>query len=1118
MAPFDQQRLLAILDYWHKVEFFVPYGLDQRLDELEDWQSKVILPQACLDAGSTQWNRMDVPVDQEIISYSLFLGVFDKSAVLSLCEKLVPVPAPLSVAARFEEEARADLEGQTCFARISLDKSGCPLAGSISISTAPWALGQALSHGLGALGAAEFESARDDLVNRFNNFFATRVDSASGPLTASEVLSLHQTLCQWAGFYPGADQPLAVLEVKTKARTTQALDDASDQEPATLQEEEEEDEDDPVDDLDILNSFYIGDLERAMHSVRTGNVPAALRQYLTPLADDQRLDLYSNAGRELLYQRLRPRHLSIGHWLGNAEHPMSLMQQFALNQAGADLQYSGLFAVNGPPGTGKTTLLRDLFADNIVRRARVLSGLSSVNDAFSTQPLTVRFMDEQRKVWPLIEALTGFEMVVASSNNAAVENISVDLTKRSALDAAWQSVGYLQPVAHNLAVKVKKSGPVFPKGRDVPWGLVSCALGNAGNRRRFREGLFFNEFESDKTERPQTLWKWFDQAQSTGFAEARAAFSLADKAVSAALAERERLAQLLEELGDGTQASYVAQAQQAHTQLRAGVEAADAAVRENLSRQQVEGHECLLLVEQQRLIDRTSPGWWARLWRTQSARTYIRQCAENAKLQLESHARLRALKSEAVSLSSQLAKLDAQRQACERSLAQRSRDWETKTAERAVLEQRLGVPVLPAALADLELPQFQINGLWHDAQFARLRSALFAAALQLQQAWLHEAGQPKNRMRSNLWAISNLLNNKQPEDAGHVLPIWQNLFMIVPVVSTTFASFANQFRGLQSDALGWVFIDEAGQAVPQAAVGALWRARRCVVVGDPLQIEPVFTLPRQLITALGQLSPFTQDDSYAPHQVSVQRLADQASRFGTYAPMMGQRLWIGSPLRVHRRCYDPMFSLANRMAYDDKMVLGLAQRNAPDAPLIDLPSGWVDIRGNVTRKQVVYEQVEFMAKVIVCLFQRDQALPGLYVVSPFKAVRQALRQHLMQVKWAGAEPRRTDLKEWLKRNVGTVHTFQGKEQDTVFMILGADRDHAGGAQWAASKPNLLNVALTRARHRVYLVGDIELWGELEHFSLAARGEHALARLTRNAFGILNKSGRAQASPDRLGQA
>jgi len=92
------------------------------------------------------------------------------------------------------------------------------------------------------------------------------------------------------------------------------------------------------------------------------------------------------------------------------------------------------------------------------------------------------------------------------------------------------------------------------------------------------------------------------------------------------------------------------------------------------------------------------------------------------------------------------------------------------------------------------------------------------------------------------------------------------------------------------------------------------------------------------------------------------------------------------------------------------------------------------------------------------------------------------------------EPKK--LKEWCNERIGTVHTFQGKEEEIVWMVLGCDETMPGAVNWACAKPNLLNVALTRAKHRVFLIGDRGLWGEKPYFDQASA---ELAALSAPAF-------------------
>jgi hypothetical protein len=373
---------------------------------------------------------------------------------------------------------------------------------------------------------------------------------------------------------------------------------------------------------------------------------------------------------------------------------------------------------------------------------------------------------------------------------------------------------------------------------------------------------------------------------------------------------------------------------------------------------------------------------------------------------------------------------------------------------------------------------------WVNAALHTMRAQLFVMGLEVHRAFVTVAAQ---KVQHNLGALMNAMQSGAFDvaDKRALLPdLWSTLFLVIPVVSTTFASVDRMLGDVAKGAFGWLLVDEAGQATPQATVGALMRAKRVVVVGDPLQITPVVTIPSKLISEIAKHFEVERNVWCAP-EASVQTLSDAATHIKAQFSAAAGAREVGMPLLVHRRCQDPMFSVSNVIAYDGQMVYAAGKdRPGPIGKALG-ESGWLDVKGAATSKWSAQEgqAVLHLLRTIAHAGVRN---PDVYVISPFRVVAHEMRQLLRSEPELFAA---FGLQEYrfLEERVGTIHTFQGKEAEAVIAVLGAPLENQRGArQWAASTPNILNVMVSRAKSRLYVVGSHDAWSGVGHFAELAR--------------------------------
>lgn len=1003
-----------LLSYWHTLEHFSPASVP---NGCRKWVEK--LP----------WEEVQKHSNpSKCFQYTFYFGVFPLNEVTEFVQEYF----------HSQEENPNLPTAKVCYASLKVDKQGLYIQDTFGLSTMPWALSQLKKHKL------NMELPLDEFRKRERRIADHLVDGfLKEPLTREGVKQIQAYLLDEL---PWRELPSAAIYLRTEERE---------------RKQSKSDEEEEVT-CDLLNSFYLEDLERIAKSLQTEKLPKAFQDYLTGClgrADiGKRINLSDHPA--VLQSCLTPEYYPDGCW--PSPYCASLMQQFAINRVMDDLsgkKQEGLFSVNGPPGTGKTTLLRDIIAAILVQRAHHMIQFDEPAKAFTKLEETKKSEGYVPFIYEPHASICDGGIVVASSNNGAVENISKELPLKKEVKGYADRLGYFRTVSE---------GCVDPEH----WGLIAAVMGSKKNQRKLIDAIW----NKSPKARKQTLYQSLrDTQQAPTQAQWRETVTSFRNKLQAVRREKQRLMEGMKEAAQWTDLPRMVEEADRHVldelqeleKLIQGKQTFLSETQAGNERQRMALEEARR--EQEQVLQ--SRPYWLSYWISREKRVSYQ-------------ARLEAVASKIERLTQQVREHDELLQVHEQRLSVQRTKLKQVQGERERYAPLMEVCAeLKGAYTDasfchkINTREAQENSPWYSEELKKLESELFVEAMKVNECFLLMANQTSDRnisgrIETTLDRFFKFLKSGEDLNEQQIRAMWNTFWLVIPVVSSTFASIQRMFGNLGPGSIPWLFIDEAGQAVPQAAAGALWRCKRAVVVGDPFQIEPVVTTPDAIIKELG--NHFDLKWEQMDSTLSVQRMADRVNRYGW---TMNDD-WVGSPLRVHRRCTDPMFSIANEIAY-----AGMMYNSTPSASTkLLMETAFVDVRGNVEAgcRHYVTAQGEVIRKMILDEIDRQQALPDLFVISPFSEIPSKLRSELekpLKAAVANLPQQMNDKKvnDWLDTHIGTVHTFQGKQAEGVILCLGLDSTKEGAAQWAASKPNLLNVALTRAKLRFVAVGDGQIW-------------------------------------------
>jgi very-short-patch-repair endonuclease len=343
-------------------------------------------------------------------------------------------------------------------------------------------------------------------------------------------------------------------------------------------------------------------------------------------------------------------------------------------------------------------------------------------------------------------------------------------------------------------------------------------------------------------------------------------------------------------------------------------------------------------------------------------------------------------------------------------------------------------------------------------------------SLELWQNWLRlRPGRWSPEQRRLLGEYVSLLQmiaggDRFDEGAGRkVFRRYYSLFPKVTRVLPCWAVTSLSARGrlpFEAGLFDLVVIDEASQCDIASALPLLFRARRAVVIGDPLQLKHVSAVVPQQDRLMMAAHGLAADGGIWAY--SVNSLFDLSRSLCRHDDLVN--------LRDHHRSHRDIIAFSNRHFYRGRLRV-VTDHDALKRPESSTPGvRWVNVRGKVVRPPgggaVNSPEADLVLKQVRKLVMEVGFSGSIGVVTPFRAQANRIRTLAHQ------DRELTEKLASMQFVVDTVHGFQGDERDIIFFSPVVSVGIGESAiRFLKGNGNLFNVAITRARSELIVVGD-----------------------------------------------